>query len=356
MKVGKASVVIRVLIVDDSLVARELLQQVLGSDPDLQVAGMARDGNEALQLVEKVNPDVVTMDIHMPKMDGFQTIRRIMESHPVPIIIVSSSWDPKEVTGTFRALEAGAVAALAKPPGPGHPDYPHAVAELIQTVKLMSEVKVVRRWIRPSRSPATPSPAPRLPGRPKPTEMRIIALGASTGGPLVLQTIFSRLPKDLPVPLVVVQHIAPGFLQGLLEWLQQTTGFPMHVAAHGERLLPGHVYFAPDGHHIGVEADGRAALSSDPPENGLRPSVSFLFRSMAKNFGSKAIGVLLTGMGRDGAEELRAMREQGAITFAQDQASSVVHGMPGEAIKLEAAAHVLPPEGIAESLQDLTGK
>jgi two-component system chemotaxis response regulator CheB len=164
------------------------------------------------------------------------------------------------------------------------------------------------------------------------------------------------LPKDLPVPIVIVQHIAHGFVQGLLEWLKQTTGFPMHLAAHGERLLPGHVYFAPDDHHIGVEADGRAMLSIDPPENGLRPSVSFLFRSVARNFGSKAIGVLLTGMGRDGAEELRLMRDRGAVTFAQDQASSVVHGMPGEAMKLEAAVHVLPPEAIAESLQNLAGK
>jgi two-component system, chemotaxis family, protein-glutamate methylesterase/glutaminase len=348
--------VIRVLIVDDSLVAREFLQHILSSDPEIQVVGMARDGDEAVQLVLKMKPNVVTMDIHMPKMDGYQAIRKIMESHPVPVIIVSSSWDPQEVGKTFRAMEAGAVAALAKPQGMDHPDHASAARELIQTVKLMSEVKVVRRWVRPSRGPTAPSPQPRLSSRPRPSEISIIALGASTGGPPVLQTILSRLPKDLPVPIVIVQHIAQGFVQGLLEWLKQTTGFPMHLAAHGERLLPGHVYFAPDGRHLGVEADGRALLSIDPPENGLRPSVSFLFRSVARNFGSKAIGVLLTGMGRDGAEELRMMRERGAVTFAQDQASSVVHGMPGEAIKLEAAIHVLPPEAIAESLQDLAGK
>ena len=347
---------IRVLIVDDSLVVRELLQHLLGSDPDIQVVGVARDGDEAVQLVHRMKPDVVTMDIHMPKMDGYQAIRKIMETHPVPVIIVSSSWDPQEVGNTFRAMEAGAVAALVKPQGPGHPDHASAAKELIQTVKLMSEVKMVRRWVRPSRDPATPGSQPRLAIRPKPSDISIIVMGASTGGPPVLQTILVRLPKDLPVPIVIVQHIAHGFVQGLLEWLKQTTGFPMHLASHGERLLPGHVYFAPDDHHIGVEADGRAMLSIDPPENGLRPSVSFLFRSVARNFGSKAIGVLLTGMGRDGAEELRMMRERGAVTFAQDQASSVVHGMPGEAMKLEAAVHVLPPEAIAESLQDLAGK
>jgi two-component system, chemotaxis family, protein-glutamate methylesterase/glutaminase len=348
--------VIRVLIVDDSFVAREFLQHLLSSDPEIQVVGIARDGEESLQQVLKIKPDVVTMDIHMPKMDGFQAVRRIMETQPVPVIIVSSSWDPKEVEKTFKAMEAGAVAALAKPPGQEHPDHENAVRELIQTVKLMSEIKVVRRWARPLRGSAAPGAVPRPVGRPRPGDISIIALGASTGGPPVLQTILSRLSKDLPVPIVVVQHIAQGFVGGLLEWLKQTTGFPMHLASHGEQLLPGHVYFAPDGRHIGVEANGRAILSTDAPENGLRPSVSFLFRSIAKNFGSKAVGVLLTGMGKDGAEELRMMRERGAVTIAQDEVSSVVHGMPGEAIRLEAAVHVLPPESIAESLRELAGK
>jgi two-component system, chemotaxis family, protein-glutamate methylesterase/glutaminase len=355
-EVAKGAEVIRVLIVDDSLVAREFLQHILSSEPDIQVVGLARDGEEAVRLVTKIKPDVVTMDIHMPKMDGYQAIRKIMETHPVPIIIVSSSWDPKEVSKTFQAMEAGAVAALAKPQGIGHPDHESAARELVQTVKLMSEVKVVRRWARPSRGPAAPGPQPRLAGRPKPAPVSLIALGTSTGGPPVLQTILSRLPKDLPAPIVIVQHIARGFVQGLLEWLEQTTGLPMHLAAQGERLLPGHVYFAPDGHHLGVEADGCAMLSTAPPENGLRPSVSFLFRSVARNFGNRAVGVLLTGMGRDGAEELGLMREEGAVTCAQDQASSVVHGMPGEAIKLGAAVHVLPPEAIADLLKELSGK
>jgi two-component system, chemotaxis family, protein-glutamate methylesterase/glutaminase len=347
---------IRVLIVDDSLVVREFLQHILSSDPDIQVVGMARDGEEAVRLVHRIKPDVVTMDLHMPKMDGYQAIRKIMETHPVPVIIVSSNWDPQEVGKSFRAMEAGAVAALVKPQGIGHPDYPNAARELIQTVKLMSEVKVVRRWVRPPREGAAPSLAPRPVPRPRPADISIIAVGASTGGPPVLQTILSLLPKDLPVPIVIVQHIARGFVQGLLAWLTQTTGFPMHLASHGDRMLAGHVYFSPDDHHLGVDSAGCAILSVDPPENGLRPSVSFLFRSVARNFGSRAIGVLLTGMGRDGAEELRLMRERGAVTFAQDQASSVVHGMPGEAIKLDAAVHILAPEAIAESLRSLTGR
>jgi two-component system chemotaxis response regulator CheB len=347
---------IRVLIVDDSLVVREFLRHILSSDPDIQVVGLARDGEEGVRLVRQIKPDVVTMDLQMPKMDGYQAIRKIMENDPVPVIIVSSSWDPQEVGQSFRAMEAGAVAALVKPQGLDHPDYAKGARELIQTVKLMSEVKVVRRWVRPSRDAAAPSFHPRPAPRPKPSEIGIIAVGASTGGPPVLQTILSRLPKDLTAPIVIVQHIARGFVQGLVEWLNQTTGFPVHLASRGERLLPGHVYFSPDDHHIGVDADGRAMLSNDPPDNGLRPSVSFLFRSVARNFGSRGIGVLLTGMGRDGAEDLLIMRERGAVTLAQDQASSVVHGMPGEAIKLNAALHVLPPEGIADLLRALMGK
>jgi two-component system, chemotaxis family, protein-glutamate methylesterase/glutaminase len=348
--------VIKVLIVDDSSITREFLQHILNSDPEIQVVGMANDGEEALQQVLKIRPDVVTMDIHMPKMDGYQAIRKIMETQPVPVVIVSSSSDSQEAGKTFRAMEAGAVAALGKPPGKGHPDHEKAVKELIQTVKLMSEIKVIRRWARPLRGSKTPSPIPSLATPLRTGHISIIALGASTGGPPVLQTILSRLSKDFPVPIVVVQHIAQGFVKGLSEWLEQTTGLQVHIASHGEQLLPGHVYFAPDGRHIGVTADGRVTLSTDGPENGLRPSVSFLFRSLAKNFGNKAIGVLLTGMGRDGAEELRMMRERGAVTIAQDQASSVVHGMPGEAIRLEAAVYVLPPEGIAESLRKFVGK
>ena len=185
-------------------------------------------------------------------------------------------------------------------------------------------------------------------------EAKVIAIGASTGGPLVLHTILSSLPPDLPVPLLVVQHMATGFIQGFVEWLAQTSRLPVHVARHGERLSSGHVYISPDGVQMAVAPDLTICLTSDSPENGLRPSVSYLFRSVAQVFGPNAVGVLLTGMGKDGAQELQPMQERGAITIAQDKESSVVHGMPGEAISLAAATYVLPPEKIVETLVSLT--
>jgi two-component system, chemotaxis family, protein-glutamate methylesterase/glutaminase len=349
---------IKVLVVDDSWVIRELLTHLLGGDPEIQVIGTAGNGEEALAALAREKPDVITMDIHMPKLDGLETTRRIMQTQPVPIVIVSASGNPDSVATTFEALDAGAVAVLEKPRGMGHPDHDEMARKLIQTVKLMSEVKVVRRWARSQAGktavPSGAAPAgdpPRAASRP-----RLVAIGASTGGPPVLQTILKALPGDFPVPLLVVQHIAAGFLEGMREWLSQTTGFPVHIAAHGEIPLPGHVYLAPDDAHMGVDRSGRIFLGREEPENGLRPSVGYLFRSLAGSIGAEAVGVLLTGMGKDGAPELKSLREKGAVTIAQDEKSSVVHGMPGEAIHLGAAAYVLPPEKIGAMLASLAAK
>jgi two-component system chemotaxis response regulator CheB len=189
--------------------------------------------------------------------------------------------------------------------------------------------------------------------RPNPTELSLVAVGASTGGPAVLQTVLANLRGDFAVPVAIAQHIAPGFLDGLIKWLRQTTKREIHIAEQRERLLPGHVYFAPDGFHMGIESPGIISLCKDEPEHGMRPAVSYLFRSILHSFGSKAIGVLLTGMGRDGAEELKLMREKGSLTFAQDEETSVVFGMPGEAVRLGGATHVLPPEKIAAMLNEV---
>ena len=343
---------IKVLVVDDSPVVQELLVHILSTDPEIQVIGTADNGEEALEAVKNTKPDVITMDIHMPKANGFDATRRIMETYPTPIVIVSGSSSIQEVATTFRAVEAGALAVIPCPRGIGHPEHEATAEELLQTVKLMSEVKVVRRWPRPSTTQKAPSHV-QVSARRVPAEIQIVAVGASTGGPLALQTFLSQLPKDFPVPLVIVQHMARGFVQGFVEWLTQSSGFPVHVATGGEHPLPEHAYVAPDGVHMGVGIDGRIMLSTDGPENGLRPSVSYLFRSVAQVFGRKAIGILLTGMGRDGAEELKVMKDRGAITFVQDQDSAVVHGMPGAAIKLDAATYVLPPERIAIALTGL---
>jgi two-component system chemotaxis response regulator CheB len=343
---------IKVLVVEDSPVVRELLVHILNASPGIRVVGTAHDGEGALDAVSRHRPDVITMAIHMPKMNGLEATRRIMETDPRPIVIVSGNYDPGEMATTFEAMEAGALAVLPRPAGVGHADYDASARELVQTVKLMSEVKVVRRWPRVRRDAPTLPPVQKglAPG---PAPGRVGALGATTRGPPVLHTILSGLTKDFPLPIVIVQHMAVGFVHGFVEWLTHTSSLPIHVATHGELLFPGHVYMAPDGFQMKVARGGRIALTQDAPENGLRPSVSCLFRSVAEVYANTAVAGLLSGMGRDGAEELRQLKEKGAITFAQDKDSSVVHGMPGEAIKLNAAMLVLPPEKIAAVLINL---
>lgn len=339
---------INVLVVEDSPVARLHLVHILSADPGIHVLGTAKNGQEAIEFVQERQPDVIVMDVHMPGLDGYETTRLIMETRPTPIVICSGSLVGEQASSNFKAMEAGALALVAKPAGSEHQDSAAQARELVVTVKLMSEVKVVRRWSRLRRSePQTAVGEPRHPG------IKVIAIGTSTGGPLALQTILAGLPKDFSVPVLIVQHIATGFLPGLVGWLSQTTGFPTHIAVHGEPLQAGHAYLAPDSYHLGIGAHGEVALSKHQPESGLRPSVAYLFRSVAAACGANAVGILLTGMGRDGAEELKHMKELGSVTIAQDAESSVVHGMPGEAIKLGAATYVLAPDSIPIVLAQL---
>ena len=349
---------IRALVVEDSPAVSELIVHVLSSDPAIEVVGTANDGEKALGAVERLNPDIITMDIHMPKMNGLDAARRIMETHPTPIVVVSASYEPEEVSKTFRALEAGALAMVQKPAGAGHPDHQETSADLIDTVKAMSEVKVIRRWPRYSvpRVMHTVPPAGRNDLQPSLADVKVVAIGASTGGPMVLQTILSNLPHNFHVPILVVQHIAPGFVRGFADWLGQSSNVTVGIANQGERMVSGQVYLAPDGFQMRLGATGNISLTTDEPENGLRPSVSCLFRSVANAFGRQAIGVLLTGMGKDGAEELRLMKEKGSITIAQDEESSVVYGMPGEAVRLGGASYVLSADRIAAALTALVHK
>jgi two-component system chemotaxis response regulator CheB len=344
---------IKVLIVEDSQVVREFLTYVLSSDPDIQVIGTASNGEEAIRAVRDKRPDIVTMDINMPKMDGFEATRIIMETTPIPIVIVSASWDPRELEKTFQAMEAGALAAVRKPVGVAHPDYKDQAKELIQTIKLMSEVKVVRRHSRIKHGKGISAGLAVKDLIPLTTDVKIVAIGASTGGPPVIETILSRLSKDSCAPLLIVQHIAPGFVQGFADWLANSCRIPVRIATRHEFPLPGHAYIAPDGVHMGMDTSGRIVFEGSEPENGLRPAVSYLFRSVAKVFGKNIVGVLLTGMGKDGAYELKMMKEKGAITIAQDEESCVVYGMPGEAVNLNAATYVLSPPKIAELLAGL---
>lgn len=343
---------ISVLIAEDSRVISLFLVHLLESDPEIRVVGAVSDGQAALDFVMRNPPDVVLMDIHMPRMDGFEATRLIMQTKPVPIIICSTTANVKDVIIGFKAMEAGAVACIEKPLGHEHERFEAMAATLLETVKLMSAVKVVRRWIKSRPAPMEP----RVPSVQTPrasVRIEMIGIGASTGGPPVLQTIFAGLPKDFPIPILVVQHIASGFLHGMCEWLSQTTGFGVQIGAHGIRPLPGHVYLAPDDFHMGIDSGGHIVLTREVPEHHLRPAVSFLFRALARSYSANALGVLLTGMGRDGAQELKAMKDLGATTIAQDFASSIVHGMPGGAIALGGATHVLPADAIAGALVGL---
>lgn len=341
---------IRVLVVEDSPTMRDLMVHLLAADARFTVVGTAADGEEAVRAVERLRPDVVTMDFHLPKLDGLGATRRIMETVPTPIVVVSSSAARDEVAGTFRALEAGALAIVDKPAQVGG----EAAKKLIETVSLMAEVKVVRRWPRRTRAVAPPDAAPASPAVPPPLAPRLVAIGASTGGPQVLQTILAGLPAAFPLPIAIVQHISPGFTDGFAEWLGHSAAVPVRVARHGMPLAAGCAYVAPEGAHLLVAAEagggGRLLLAADAPQNGHQPSVSRLFAAVADGFGAAAVGVLLSGMGRDGALELKRMHSCGATTLVQSPETSVVAGMPGEAIKLGAASLVLAPEQIAETL------
>jgi two-component system chemotaxis response regulator CheB len=333
----------KVLVVDDSAVARRLLATVLGEDPELQVVGEARDGGEAVRLAERLRPDVITMDIHMPDMDGFETTRRIMESSPRPIVIVSADYDAQDVARSFHALEAGALTVLPKPNGT---DY-ERVAGLIQTVKLMADVKVFRRHARPGRNGGALFPAPTPSGAP-PAE--IIAIGASTGGPAALATLLGGLPPNLNVPVLVTQHLARGFDAGLAEWLDTVTDLDVRLAMAGEPLHPGTVLLAPHGSHLGVTRSGRATLSFSDAIGGHRPSATYLFSSVARAYGASSLGVILTGMGEDGVAGLIELKAAGGRVLGQDRASCVVYGMPRAARRAGVVDQELPPATLAAAI------
>jgi two-component system chemotaxis response regulator CheB len=334
---------IKVLIVEDSIVAQQLLTHILNGDPEIQVIGTASNGAEAIKFVSKTKPDVITMDFYLPDVNGLQVAREIMETRPVPIIIVSATWTADQYSEAFSLMEAGAVGTVKRPPGPGHSEHEVLAQQLKQLVKSMSEIKVVRRSSKYKAKQFEVAQIPYM-------VHRLVAIGASTGGPPVLDTILSALPADYPYPILIVQHIADGFLDGLVNWLQPKCKLKIGIASQGAKLEIGHVYIAPDHHHLGVSQQERILLSDAEPEHGIRPSICFLFRCVAQNYGSRAIGILLTGMGKDGAEGLQLMRSKGAITIAQDKDTSAVFGMPNEAIKLGAAQFILPPDKIAQSL------
>jgi two-component system chemotaxis response regulator CheB len=339
---------LRVLVVDDSTVARRLLASVLGRDGGLQVVGEAASGDEAVRLAERLQPDVITMDIQMPGMNGLEATRRIMERHPAPIVVVSGAHDPGDLAHSVRALDAGALAALRKPRGPADPGFTAEAAELVRTVKLMAAVKVFRRRPAADRGPTPDRPSANGAAQPAPWgRAEVVAVGASTGGPAVLAAILRALPATTPVPVLVVQHITAGFDAALTTWLDETTALLVRLATDGQRLAAGEVLVAPSGTHLGLSDAARVELSSGPPVAGHRPSATYLFASVARVFGRRAVGVVLTGMGTDGVAGLLELRRAGGRVLAQDEASCVVPGMPAAAVAAGAVDEVVPLDQLA---------
>lgn len=340
---------IRVLVVDDSPSVRELLVYILGSDPEIEIVGCAADGDEALRMAQDKRPDVITMDLHMPNMNGFEATRKIMQNCPTPIVIVSGTTDGDQQGASLRAIEAGALVAVQRPFGPGNAAHHQTSSALIRTVKSMAEVKVVRRW--PAAENRMHGGLIRKPSDAQYPTRKLVVIGASTGGPVVLQEILAELPSDYKVPILIVQHMSPGFVTGFADWLSGAAQFKVDVAQHGIALHGGRAYLAPDGFHMGVSKGFHVALSPGQPEHGMCPSVAHLFRSIHKELCPSTVGVLLTGMGKDGAAELRRLKDNGAMTIVQDRATSAVYGMPGEALKQDAATVVLHPSEIGKALR-----
>ncbi|MET0425774.1 MAG: chemotaxis-specific protein-glutamate methyltransferase CheB [Actinoplanes sp.] len=348
---------IRVLLVEDSSTMRHHLRESLKADPELTVVGEATDGGQAVEMVGRLRPDVVTMDMMLPTMSGLAATEHIMAENPTPILVVSSA-DRKELFSTYNALAAGAVDVLEKPRGDEtDTDWGR---RLCSAVRLVSRIRVIthprakldgRRSATPAPGSATPPPVPVATDN-----LRVVALGASTGGPGALTDLLRGLPTGFRPPVLCVQHIAASepFAVAFSDWLAGQTGRDVSYARDGQPVtsLGGRVVLAPPDRHLLVR-DGLLRLSEAPPRHSCRPSVDVLFESVAAEFGAGAAGCLLTGMGRDGAEGLLRMRSRGAITFAQDEASCVVYGMPREAALIGAAAYVMPPTRMAARLVEL---
>jgi len=338
---------VRVLVVDDSASARRLLRFILERDPEIEVAGEATTGVDAIKKTAQLHPDLITMDAQMPEMDGFEATRRIMREMPCPIVMVSAVHSPSEVAWSFRALEAGALTVLAKPDGPRSPMFEAQAAALVTSVKELVNVRVVTR--RSPRPPVT-----RLPTRPvAPTDIRLVAIGASTGGPAALAKILAGLDASFPVPIVIVQHIGGGFDAGLVDWLKRVSGPAVAIASHGAALRPGNVYVSPTDRHLGVSASGQVVLDDSPPIRGHRPSATVLFASAARAYGAHALGLILTGIGNDGCDGLRALKQVGGLVLAQDRESSVVYGMPKAAVDAGLADRVVSLDEVPTVLKSL---
>lgn len=327
---------IRVLIVDDSALMREALKTVLSSDPVIEIVGEACDGIEGVRKVFDLKPDVITMDLKMPLMGGLDAIEKIMEETPVPIIVVSGM----NVGIILKALSIGAMDFVAVT---GEID--EIAKDLIEKIKIAANVTPIRRmkieYLKKKAAPALP----------KKRASKVVAIGVSTGGPQALQVILSKLPTDFNAAVIIVQHISPGFIEGLAEWLKLSSTLDVRVAKSGDMMTEHTVFIAPDNYHINIDNDGMISLKEDTTRHELHvPSINKMMKSIADSYGEGSIGVIMTGMGEDGVEGIKAIKEAGGFTIAQDEATSTIFGMNRSAIKAGYVDKVLAIDRIAEEL------
>ncbi|MBZ0292046.1 MAG: chemotaxis-specific protein-glutamate methyltransferase CheB [Anaerolineae bacterium] len=339
---------IRVLIVDDSETCRQLLTALINSTQDMQVVGQANNGLLAVRLAGQIKPDVILMDITMPEMDGLEATYEIMATVPTPIVMISGSIAGREVEVAFQALRQGALTVLTKPVGPLDPDFPAQAEQLIKTVRAMSSVYVIQHRNHTSKreSPVSEAASNASSTLKKPA---IIAIAASTGGPAALASIIQSLPPTFDLPIVIVQHIAHDFFSSLVTWLNGLTPLTIEAAVPGDQPCAGRIYLAPVGKHLYFSQQEKFAIT-DQPKTYHVPSANVLFDSAAQVYGKRAIGVMLTGMGKDGVEGLTRLYHTGATTIAQDEESSAVFGMPGEAVARGIVTHTTPLNDIAPLL------
>ncbi len=341
---------LRILIVDDSPVARGMLNEILSAVPDFEVVGSAVNGSEAVRMVEELEPDIVTMDVQMPRMNGYEATREIMTTHPTPIVVVSGSMGHEDVEKSMQSLDAGALTVVGKPPSPNSPDFEKQCVSLVNTLRMMAAVRVIRRH-RP-RTTEAPSEV-FVAGRsslPLASPPKLITMAASTGGPQALRDILQSLPADFPVPIVIVQHISDGFSDGLRDWLNDVSSIQVVSANGGVKVKPGVAYLAPEGAHCGIDSQGNLERIERAPLGSFRPSATVLFESASRAFGRSHLAVILTGMGNDGLDGLRSVKQTGGSVIAQNEASCVVYGMPKAAIDAGLANLILPVNAIAAEL------
>jgi len=329
---------------------RGRVAQMLANEPDISIVVSVGTASEAVEATKRHKPDIVIIGIELPPYDGFEATKQIMIEAATPIAIVADSENARQVEISMRALRAGALTVLTVPDATENHAFDPNLRTFISDIKAMSQVRVVRQWRRtPRETPARYSPDGER------RRIGAVAIAASTGGPAALHRILSDLPGNFPVPILVVQHITPGFIDGFAEWLRASCALHVEMATDGMPLRPHTVYLGPDNYHLGVSARSTVILDDGPPLDGFKPSANFLFRSVASVYRGDAIGVVLTGMGRDGVAGLHPLYKSGAHIIAQDESSSIVFGMPGSAIAANVVHDILPLKDIAAKLMMLVG-